>query len=122
MSYGLSLIALWFIYIDAFLERKYFAYLTKDERICCKGKHNCCHDMFPVITNYRWDMKFETWNCCKYCCRNNILVCTCKCCQCCTCFDMDQEHEIGGGNDHDNGNGRVVALEVNSANVDKDNE
>ena len=69
MSYGLSLICIWFITMNSVLERrKYFAYKTLDERVIkcpkqCPGAGGCnkCLDrVFPIITNNRWPRKKDS--------------------------------------------------------------
>ena len=60
MSYGLALVALWFITMESVLQKnRYFAFKTVEERIIkCPGDsdsrcNRCLDCVFPVITNNR---------------------------------------------------------------------
>ena len=68
MSYGLSLLCIWFITMDSVLEKAdYFGYTSIGERIIkCPGHckcalycNQCLNVVFPVITNNKYGLKEE---------------------------------------------------------------
>jgi len=59
MSYGLSLIAVWFVFMNAAFEKNYFAFKSIQERRIkcnadkCKSCNACLQKIFPIVTDHK---------------------------------------------------------------------
>eukprot|EP01083_Nonionella_stella_P040662 110267_1 len=81
MSYGLSLIGMWFVCVNSILERKYMAFKTKKQRLlecCCKTEradkcNDCLQRVFPIVTNnvnHERQEDYKTCECCALTCKH----------------------------------------------------
>eukprot|EP01083_Nonionella_stella_P040663 110268_1 len=134
MSYGLSLIGMWFVCVNSILQKKYFAFKTKEQRLflcCCKGKcadecNDCLQNWFPVVTNHEnhnREEQFKTWEFCAFCCKNIKDDCCAKGGDQDHEEDKDQLEKVVKDQDEENGAGdETVQLTVQSDAPTTDND